>query len=171
MSGRVLIAGVGNIFFGDDGFGSAVAQRLAQETLDGARVEDFGIRGMHLAYELLAGYTAAVLIDAVPRGSEPGTLYVIEPAPVESALAPDAHRMDLANVFACVRMLGGEPPPITIVGCEPATIDEGIGLSEPVQRAVEAAIPLVCRVARSVAAKTENAPTNSQSKETTWSNA
>lgn len=143
---RVLVAGVGNIFFGDDGFGPAVAQRLAQDGLPDARVEDFGIRGLHLAYELLAGYEAAVLIDAVPKGGEPGTLYVIEPEPVVCTQTPDAHRMDLQNVFASVRMLGGEPPPVTIVGCEPATVEDGIGLSAPVQRAVDEALPLVRRI-------------------------
>ncbi len=169
MMPRVLVAGVGNIFFGDDGFGPAVAQRLAGETIPDARVADFGIRGMHLAYELLSGYGAAVLIDAVPRGGEPGTLYVIEPEPVHSGTAPDAHRMDLENVFACARMLGGEPPPVMIVGCEPATVDDGIGLSPTVERAVEAALPLVRRVVAAAAATAMNATAGIQPKETQWS--
>ena len=142
----MLVAGIGNIFFGDDGFGPAVAQRLANAPPAGARVEDYGIRCMHLAYELLAGYEAAVLIDAAPRGGAPGTLYVIEPTPATRPPAPDAHRMDLENVFAFVRMLGGEPPPLTVVGCEPVTIDEGIGLSPAALAAVDAALPLVQRV-------------------------
>ena len=147
MSARVLVAGVGNIFFNDDGFGPEVARRLAREQpIAGAHVEDFGIRGLHLAYELLAGYDAAVLIDAVPRQEPPGTLYVSEPSAPHQAGAPDAHRMDLANVFAFLRILGGEAPPITIVGCEPATVEEGMGLSPAVANAVETALPLVRRV-------------------------
>ncbi len=145
MSGRVLVAGVGNIFMSDDAFGCEVAQRLARETLPPhVVVEDYGIRGTHLAYELLAGYELAILIDAVPHGEAPGTLYVIEPDLAAAAGAePDAHGMDLSNVFAMVRALGGTMPQTRIVGCEPATIDEAIGLSEPVERAVGAALDLV----------------------------
>jgi hydrogenase maturation protease len=143
----VLVAGVGNIFFGDDGFGPAVAQALAREPLAGAKVEDFGIRGLHLAYELLAGYERAIVIDAVPRGGAPGTLYVIEPdARAAPAGGPDAHRMDLHNVFAFARALGGEAPPVLLVGCEPSEVAEGIGLSERVERAVEGAVRLVRRL-------------------------
>jgi hydrogenase maturation protease len=148
---RILVAGVGNIFFSDDGFGPEVLRRLLmEEPIPGARVEDYGIRGLHLAYELLNGYEAAVLVDAMPRGDVPGTLYVVEPGPPENAGAPDAHRMDLANVFALLKMLGGEAPPILIVGCEPATVEEGLGLSPTVANAVEAALPLVRRVAQQV---------------------
>ena len=116
MSASVLVAGIGNIFFGDDAFGPAVLARLAGESLPGVRFEDFGIRGMHLAYELIAGYDAAVVVDAVERAGAPGTLHVIEPSEPIEASAPDAHRMDLGSVFGFVRLLGGEPPPITIVG-------------------------------------------------------
>jgi hydrogenase maturation protease len=148
---RVLVAGVGNLFFLDDGFGPEVARRLAAEApIPGAHVEDYGIRGLHLAYELRSGYDAAVIVDAVPRGEAPGTLYVIEPSAPEHTGAPDAHRMDLTNVFAFLRMLGGEAPPITIVGCEPATVEEGIGLSPAVANAVESALPLVRRVVNDV---------------------
>jgi hydrogenase maturation protease len=127
-----------------------------------AHVEDYGIRGLHLAYELLNGYEAAVLVDAVPRNDAPGTLYVIEPsAPEPTVGAPDAHRMDLSNVFAFLRMLGGQAPPITIVGCEPATVEEGIGLSPAVANAVESALPLVRRVVNDVLSR----------KETPWSEA
>lgn len=149
MTPRILVAGVGNIFFSDDGFGPEVLRRLLmeEEQIPDARVEDYGIRGLHLAYELLNGYEAAVLVDAMPRGDVPGTLYVVEPSPPEDAGAPDAHRMDLANVFALLKMLGGEAPPILIVGCEPATVEGGLGLSPAVANAVEAALPLVRRVA------------------------
>jgi hydrogenase maturation protease len=143
---RLLVAGVGNVFFGDDGFGPEVARALLGEPLDGAKVEDFGIRGLHLAYELLNGYEHAILIDAVPRGDRPGTLYVIEPQGEIVASTPDAHRMDLQNVFGYLRVLGGEPPPVTIVGCEPETIEPGMGLSEPVTQSVAAAVALVRRL-------------------------
>ncbi|MGP6159757.1 MAG: hydrogenase maturation protease [Vulcanimicrobiaceae bacterium] len=143
----VLVAGVGNIFFGDDGFGPAVARALAAEPPAGAKVEDFGIRGLHLAYELLAGHERAILIDAVARGERPGTLYVIELDPGASpAGGPDAHRMDLQNVFAFVRALGGEAPPVLLVGCEPSATAEGIGLSSEVEGVLEEAAWLVRRL-------------------------
>jgi hydrogenase maturation protease len=143
---RILVAGVGNIFFGDDGFGPEVARALQRDPPAEAKVEDFGIRGLHLAYEMLAGYDRAILIDVVPRGDAPGTLYVIEPDVETPREAPDAHRMDVQNVFAYVRVLGGEPPPVTIVGCEPLTTESGMDLSEPVQRSVAAAAALVRRL-------------------------
>jgi hydrogenase maturation protease len=148
VSARVLVAGIGNIFFGDDAFGPAVLARLAGESLPGVRFEDFGIRGMHLAYELLSGYEAAVIVDAVARDGVPGTLYVIEPSEPTRATEPDAHRMDLGSVLGFVRMLGGESPPLTIIGCQPESLEEGAELSATVARAVEAALPLVLRVAR-----------------------
>jgi len=156
MKARLLVAGIGNIFFGDDAFGPVVLRRLALEPpLEGARYGDFGIRGMHLAYEVLSGYAAVVLVDAVARGGAPGTLYVIEPSePVEPS-EPDAHRMDLGSVFGFVRMLGGEPPPVTIVGCEPESLGEGDELSATVLQAVETALPLVRRVARELLATLE----------------
>ena len=156
MSPRVLVAGIGNIFFGDDAFGPAVLSRLAREPMAGTRYEDFGIRGMHLAYELLAGYGAAVLVDAVSRGGAPGTLYVIEPSEPVVATEADAHRMDLGSVFGFVRLLGGVAPPITIVGCEPERLDEGADLSETVARAVDAALPLVRRIAGDLLARSED---------------
>lgn len=143
----LLVAGVGNIFFSDDGFGPEVVRALGHDPPAGAKLEDFGIRGLHLAYELLGGYTHAILIDAVPRGGAPGTLYVIAPEPELAASAPDAHRMDLRNVFAYLRVLGGEAPPITIVGCEPATTEPGMGLSAAVCGSIDAAAALVRRVA------------------------
>jgi hydrogenase maturation protease len=145
----VLVAGVGNIFFADDGFGPAVVQALAgSEIPAGVKVEDFGIRGMHLAYELLAGYERAIIIDAVPRGAAAGTVFTLEPEVSAKGGSPDAHRMDLQNVFNFVRVLGGEPPPITLVGCEPASVAEGIGLSPAVQEAIEPAAALVRRLMR-----------------------
>lgn len=153
MTPRLLVAGVGNIFLGDDGFGVAVAQRLATEAFPAwVRVADFGIRGVHLAYELLNGYRAMILIDATPRGGAPGTVYVIEPdldsaAPIAStggqSPAIDAHSLDPAAVFAMLKALGGDVDRILIVGCEPAEIAERIGLSEPVSRAVDEAVNVV----------------------------
>jgi hydrogenase maturation protease len=139
----LLVAGVGNIFFSDDGFGSEVARALADAPIEGVRIEDFGIAGLHLGYELLAGYERAILIDLVRRGGAPGSLYVIEPDLTAPGPPPDAHRMDLQNVFAFVRTLGGDPPPIEIVGCEPFDVGEGMGLSEPVAAALEPALALV----------------------------
>jgi hydrogenase maturation protease len=143
---KLLVAGIGNIFFGDDGFGPEVARTLAADATAGVKVEDYGIRGLHLAYELVAGYDRAILIDAVPRGGAPGTLYVIEPEMRFSGEAPDAHRMDLQNVFSFVQMIGGEAAPITLVGCEPSSAGEGIGLSPPVLDAVTPAAELVRRL-------------------------
>ena len=151
---RVLIAGIGNIFLGDDAFGVEVARRLARHKLpEGVRVVDFGIRGFDLAYALLDGYDAAILVDAVPRGEKPGTLYVIEPDLDELAGADpqemlvETHGMNPMKVLAWVKVMGGQLGRILLVGCEPARFDseqEGqLGLSEPVQTAVDGAILLV----------------------------
>jgi hydrogenase maturation protease len=150
MSPRVLVAGIGNIFLGDDGFGVEVANRLAACPMpDGVRVADFGIRGVHLAYELLEGYDVLVLIDAVPMGEPPGTVAVIEPDPVASPavgddMAPvvDAHSMSPGVVLGMVAGLGGTVDKIFVVGCEPADVEEGIGLSAPVTDAVDRAVAL-----------------------------
>lgn len=146
---RILVAGIGNVFLGDDGFGVAVAGRLARrEPRPGVDVVDFGIRGMDLAYALLDGYDAAVLLDATPRGERPGTLYVIEPE-VRDDVALETHGMDPVKVLALARTLGGTPPRTFVVGCEPLTRmsedDEEIvaALSEPVQAALDEAVRLV----------------------------
>ena len=157
MTGRVLIAGVGNIFLGDDGFGVEVASRLASADLpDWAHVVDYGIRGMHLAYDLAGGYDSAILVDATPRGGAPGTVYLIEPdladvrpvaASDDSALAGNpmfnAHGMQPDVVFSMLGMLDTQPRQILVVGCEPASVDYGIGLSEPVAAAVDEAVKVV----------------------------
>jgi hydrogenase maturation protease len=147
---RVLVAGVGNIFLGDDGFGPAVARRLAGMSLpEGVRVEDVGIRGVHLAYELLEGYDTLVLIDAAPHGQPPGTVSVIEPdlsderieraAIVRAGESPlvDAHGMDPLSAFAMLRSLGGEVGRVLVVACEPADTSERMELSSAVAAAVE----------------------------------
>ena len=96
-----------------------------------------------------------MLVDAVARGGAPGTLYVIEPSEPVQATEPDAHRMDLGSVFGFVRMLGGQAPPITIVGCEPKSLGEGDDLSAPVAEAVETALPLVRRIVRALLVTTK----------------
>lgn len=149
MSGRALVAGIGNIFLGDDGFGVEVASRLSRARLpDRVRVLDAGIRARDLAYELLeGGYDTAILVDAVARGGAPGTVYVIEPAAASpgavAAVAVDGHAMNPEATLAYVEALGGVATRILIVGCEPVTVEEGIGLSQPVAGAVEEAIGVV----------------------------
>jgi hydrogenase maturation protease len=146
----LLVAGIGNVFLGDDGFGVAVAERLARSAVaPGVHVEDYGIRGMDLAYAL-AGYEVVVLVDAVPRGGPPGTLYVIEPElDTDLPAAPDAHGMDPVAVLSLARALGGELPRVLVVGCEPAVRMTGAeedvvaDLSEPVRAAVDGAVSLV----------------------------
>ena len=146
MIERVLIAGVGNVFFADDGFGVEVARRLAAEPLpEGAAVADYGIRGLHLAYRLLDPLELLIAVDAVPRGGTPGTLYAIEPeltAPPDAEPA-EAHGMSLPAVFAAVRLMGGVLPRVLVVGCEPARLEERMGLSPSVAAAVEPALAMV----------------------------
>ena len=157
---RTLIAGIGNIFLGDDGFGVEVARRLGRESLgDGVDVKDFGIRGVHLAYEIAGGaYERVVLVDAVSRGGAPGTLYAIEPeieagGERELALDADAHGLTPAQVLAWLQRIGASPPRIVVVGCEPACVDESMELSEPVMTAIEGA---VCMVRELIAASQES---------------
>jgi hydrogenase maturation protease len=159
MSQCILVAGIGNIFLQDDGFGVEVAKRLADSELpEGVKVADFGIRGVHLAYEMLdGGYDMTILIDAAPRGEAPGTVYLIEPdldnIDAQQSASMDAHSMDPQVVFATLKSLGGSPRRVLIVGCEPLVIDDGIGLSEPVGRAVEEAVRLVHSVVDDLAAE------------------
>ncbi len=153
MTGRLLIAGVGNIFLGDDGFGPEVAKRLAAVSLPGwVRVADYGISGMHLAYDLADGYDAAILIDAAPRGDKPGTVSVLDVAaehgPDAETLGAsrlfDAHGMQPDVVLGTLDLLGGAGPArILVVGCEPASVDYGMELSEPVAGAVDEAVRVV----------------------------
>jgi hydrogenase maturation protease len=152
-SRTVLVAGIGNVFLGDDGFGVEVAQRLAlRPQPKGVRVEDYGIRGYDLAYALMARPDHAILIDACPRGETPGTVFLMEPDleqlddPAGGAAIPDAHDMNPLNVLRLVRALGGTLGPVTVVGCEPETLGppEGLmGLSEPVRAAVDGAVDLI----------------------------
>jgi hydrogenase maturation protease len=141
---RVLVAGIGNMFLGDDGFGCALARRVAFEGVD---VVDFGIRGMDLAYAL-ADYDLVVFLDATPRGEAPGTLYLIEPDLEGLPLDVDAHAMHPVSVLALAKTLGGELPRTLVLGCEPAGVEEFTDLSEPVRAALEAAETLLAEVLR-----------------------
>jgi hydrogenase maturation protease len=145
MTGRMLVAGVGNIFLGDDGFGVEVARRLATAGLPGwVQVADYGISGMHLAYDLAEGYDTAILIDAAPRGDSPGTLTVLELAPGTPAPGLfDAHGMQPHVVLGMLDVLGTARPRILLVGCEPASAEPGMELSEPVAAAVDEAVRIV----------------------------
>jgi hydrogenase maturation protease len=152
MKPRVLIAGVGNVFHGDDAFGSEVARRLAAVSLPPqAHVRDFGIRSHDLALALQGDYAAVILVDVTRRGGSPGTLYVIEPDLTDprANLADgrmDPHAMDPLRVLGIIQATGGKLPRIWLVGCEPLTFgpEEGqMGLSEPVAGAVPQALGLV----------------------------
>ncbi|HYI36681.1 MAG TPA: hydrogenase maturation protease [Thermoleophilaceae bacterium] len=152
-STRVLVAGIGNIFMADDGFGVEVARRLGGRPLPaGVEVKDFGIRGLDLVYALGEGYDAAVFVDAVPRGEPPGTLFVIEPdldGADEAPVALDAHGMDPVKVIALAGQLGEAPKRILVLGCEPQVRmtgeeEEVVGeLSPPVSAALDEAVRMV----------------------------
>jgi hydrogenase maturation protease len=160
---RTLVAGVGNIFLGDDGFGVETVRRLAEERLPvGTEVADIGIRGVHLAYQLLDGYDTLVLVDATARGGEPGTLYLIDAGDTDSrqpadGVPLDGHRMTPDAVLALLDTLcagtGATPPKRTfVIGCEPACVDEGVGLSPQVAAAVPEAARMVTELVQQEAA-------------------
>jgi hydrogenase maturation protease len=157
MSSRVLVAGIGNIFLGDDGFGVAVARRLERELFpEGTRVVDFGIRGVHLAFDLLTPPDLLVLVDSTSRSGTPGTLYVVDPDDDPTSLGaahPDAYAMDPRAVFMAVKQMGGTLPRMRIVGCEPADLSEGRSLSDPVQQAIEPAVAMIRRLIESEEAR------------------
>jgi hydrogenase maturation protease len=151
---RVLVAGVGNIFLGDDAFGSEVAQRLLRRALPPeVRVVDFGIRGLDLTYALLDGYEWVILVDAAPRGEPPGTLYVLEPdrtaSPEATGAGPlvETHGMSPEKVLRLAAAMGGQVGRLLLVGCEPTPLSEAdemqTGLSDPVRASVDEAVVLV----------------------------
>jgi hydrogenase maturation protease len=165
MTGRMMIAGVGNIFLGDDGFGVEVARRLADAGLpDWVRVADYGISGMHLAYDLAEGFETTILVDASPRGEPPGTVYIMElngpdgpGEPVPGGPTPplavlDGHGMQPDLVLGMLGMLGADAGRVLLVGCEPASIDARIGLSAPVAAAVDEAVRIVHDLVRAARA-------------------
>ncbi|MEO8700994.1 MAG: hydrogenase maturation protease [Kofleriaceae bacterium] len=149
---KLLVAGIGNVLLGDDGFGCAVATALRERTWPGdVQVVDFGIRGMDLALALTSGFDAAILVDTVARGGTPGTLYIIEPVTSDAPVLPDSHAMDPESVLRLARTLGTPPAFLRVVGCEPAAVaaptdDLAIGLSPPVAAAVSQAVSLVAKL-------------------------
>lgn len=149
MSGKVLVAGIGNIFRGDDAFGVEIVNRLSSRQMPGnVTIKDFGIRGFDLAYSLMERWELVILVDALPRGGTPGTLYVLEVGEVEqpSSREIETHGMTPLRALELVRSLGGSPPPTIVVGCEPGDLggEEGtMGLSPAVASSVEEAICLI----------------------------
>jgi hydrogenase maturation protease len=138
MTGRMLVAGIGNVFQGDDAFGVEVIRRLETDPArDGVEILDVGIRGVHLAYQLMDGYDLLVLVDATTGGEPPGTVTVLEPVVADGRAEPlDPHRLEPGPLLASVATLGALPPRVLVVGCEPADLDEGMGLSPAVAAAV-----------------------------------
>jgi hydrogenase maturation protease len=144
----VLVAGAGNIFLGDDGFGCEVVARLGERDLpEGVDVRDYGIGGLHLAYDLLEGHRTLLLVDTIARGAEPGSLCLLEVGEQDLAEGVlETHGMDPATVLATLRTMGGRMPRTLVLGCEPSEVVERIGLSTPVGAAVEAAVDAVVDV-------------------------
>jgi hydrogenase maturation protease len=144
---RVLVAGIGNVFRSDDGFGSEVARRLVRLPWpEGVRVVDYGVRGLHLAYDLLEPWDVLVLIDALPGRGSVGSIALLEigEEDVGARTAVDAHGMDPATVLASLAALGGRLPPRTVlVGCQVAETGDGMGLTPVVEAAVEGAVEAV----------------------------
>jgi hydrogenase maturation protease len=139
-SQRVLVAGVGNVLRGDDGFGPAVAERLL-DLPEGAEVVETGIGGIALLQEIIAGCSGLILIDAVDRGAPPGTLFLIEPEVPEAVHVPDVHLANPARVLSMAKTIGVLPERVVIIGCQPADTEELYqGLSPAVQRAVAPAV-------------------------------
>ncbi len=160
---QILVAGIGNIFLGDDGFGSELARHLLSlDWTDEVRVVDYGIRGIDLAYALLDGYAAVILVDAIAGDQPPGTLRVIEPeiegsnpASTDTTLL-DAHSLHPLKVLQMVRAMGGELQRIRIVGCQPGDLggEQGrIGLTPPVQAAMADAEKLVLKLVNAILAE------------------
>jgi len=146
-----MVAGVGNMFMKDDGFGGEVVKRLHEESHpEGVEIRDFGTGGLKLAYDLMRGYDALILIDSSSRDEEPGTLYVIEPqeedfdSNIEEGGPINPHGADPETVLRFVKSVGAWPAKIVIIGCEPKNVEDlEIGLSEPVKQAVDQAVELV----------------------------
>jgi hydrogenase maturation protease len=147
MTGRTLVAGVGNVFLRDDAFGVEVIKLLGERAdPSGVQIRDFGIRGVHLVYDLLDGCDLFVLVDAAARGDAPGTVTVLEVEPeADPGQAPviDAHSLTPDGIFALLASLGGRPGRSLLVACEPADVSAGMGLSEPVQAALPHAVRAV----------------------------
>jgi hydrogenase maturation protease len=146
VTGGVLVAGIGNIFLSDDGFGPEVVRRLAaaDDLPPGVKVVDYGIRGMHLAYDLLDGYDALIVVDALPTDRPAGEIVVLEVGENDLGAGDfDPHGMAPVAVLAGVGQLGGRLPPTYVVGCRPVTVEDGMGLTAPIDAAVPAAMAAV----------------------------
>jgi len=169
MSGRTLVAGVGNVFLQDDAFGVEVIRLLTQEPLPaGVQARDFGIRGVHLVYELLDGCDLFVLVDAAARGEEPGTVTVLEVDVPEPGSVPrtviDAHSLAPDDIFALLASLGGRPGRSLVVACEPADVSAGMGLTDPVRQA----LPHAVRAIREILARSaDTSSTGAQTEDVT----
>jgi hydrogenase maturation protease len=167
---RILVAGIGNIFLGDDGFGVEVARLLSTESLPASvRIADFGIRGFDLAFALQDGYETTILIDAFPHGEAPGTVYVVEPdlsgpsAAVEQGNFVEPHGMNPMNVLRMAAAMHGPLKRVLLVGCEPATFggEEGkMGLSAPVEAAVQEAAKVVANLIERILDEAQSNPVN-----------
>ena len=148
---QILVAGIGNAWLRDDGFGSEVAKRLESHDLpEGVSVFDFGSGGLDLAYEVMRGYHGLVLVDVSQQGGEPGTLYVMEPDPeeieggIEDGEVINPHGMDPKTVLRFVKSVGGWPGKVVIVACEPGNVEDmGMGLTDEVSAAIDGAVKLV----------------------------
>jgi hydrogenase maturation protease len=166
--GRILVAGIGNVFLADDGFGVEVVRRLTELRLpERVDVTDYGIRGLHLAYDLLDDrHEVLILVDAIPLGEAPGTLGVIEVDLDDSgwtltrddaldAPAADAHGMDPESVLRLLVGLGGRVERILVVGCQPAVLEERMELSSPIEAVVDDAVAMVCELVLEEASRLE----------------
>jgi hydrogenase maturation protease len=162
MKGSVLIAGIGNIFQGDDAFGVEVARKLAELGLpEHVRIMDAGIRGIDLGFALLDEHALVILVDTMARGGAPGTLYTIEidlNNMPEASLA-NAHSLDPVRVLSLAKQMGAQFRKLLLVGCEPLVLDRDengyIGLSEPVAAAVEPAVRSIRQLVEEFTKETE----------------
>lgn len=153
-----MIAGVGNMFMQDDGFGSAVIKKMLHKNFpEGVEIKDFGTGGLKLAYDLMRGYDGLILLDASTRGEKPGTLYVIEPnqddinPDLQQGGPIDPHGADPATVLRFVKSIGSWPAKVVIVACEPESVgDFEIGLSAPVMAAIDKAIEMVDEIVKDI---------------------
>jgi hydrogenase maturation protease len=164
VSARILVAGIGNVFNGDDAFGVAVARQLRSAELPSSVVvRDVGIRGLHLAYELLDPWDLLIVIDAVSRGGPPGTLHLIEPSTdlAEISRAPDAHGMDLRSILLMAGSLGAATPEVRLVGCDVADVSEKMGMTPE----VEASVPEAARMVQALVREATKSSTLEVSKE------
>jgi hydrogenase maturation protease len=166
----ILVAGIGNVFLGDDGFGVEVVRRIDPARLpDGVAVADYGIRGIHLAYDLLDGrFDTLVMVDAVPLDGPPGTVALLEVDPAArgtgrsggAARTADAHGMDPESVLSLLRDLRGSVDRVLVVGCRPAVLDERMQLSDEVEGAVDEAVALVLETAHDLVRERDRAREN-----------